>query len=103
MKGGQQKALEDIFLDEIIMRVEAIRDLGIKYTTFSASYINRVEDYQDTVQTLCDIILDHIDHAQHLVKQKDNYEQLLLDRMIADGSITTDIYTKYSPIPIVGI
>lgn len=39
----------------------------------------------------------------YLVKQKDNYEALLLDRMLADGVITADVYTKYSPIPIHGV
>ena len=93
------KALEDIFLDEIIWRVEAIRELEIKYTTFSANYKNNVEDYQDTVQTLCDIILNHIEHAQHLVKQEDNYKQIMLDTLLTDGIISDEAFNKYSPLP----
>ena len=92
------KALEDIFLDEIIMRVEAIRKLEIKYTTFSANYKNNVEDYQDTVQTLCDIILNHIEYAQHLVKQEDNYKQIMLDELLTANAITQEVFVKYSPL-----
>ena len=99
MKIRKEKALEDIFLDEIIMRVEAIRNLKIKYTTFSARYENNVDDYQDTVQTLCDIILNHIDHAQHLVKQEDNYKQIMLDELLAANAITQEVFVKYSPLP----
>ena len=93
------KALEDIFLDEIIWRVETIRNLEIKYTNFSPNYKNNVEDYQDTVQTLCDIILNHIDHAQHLVKQEDNYKQIMLDELLDANAITQEVFAKYSPLP----
>lgn len=96
----EQKELEDIFLDEIIWRVESIKNLGIKHSTFATKYENNVEDYQDSIHTICDIILNYIEQAQHLVKQKDNYEQLLLDRMLVDNVISVDTYTKYSPIPI---
>lgn len=97
------KELEDIFLDTIIMRVEQIQNLGIKRSSFASKFENNVDDYQDSIHTICDIILDYIKQAEHLVKQKDNYEQLLLDRMLADGVITAEVYTKYSPIPIDGV
>ena len=96
----KSKELEDIFLDTIIMRVEQIKNLGIKRSSFASRFENNVDDYQDNIHTVCDILLDYIEKHNHMVKQKDNYEQLLLDRMLADGVITAYVYTKYSPLPI---
>ena len=101
----QQKELEDIFLDEITGRLEAIQTFKLQ-SDFNSGYHdvkNDAERYKRSVDIACDIILDYIEKAQHLVKQKDNYEALLLDRMLADGVITADVYTKYSPIPIHGV
>lgn len=92
------KELEDIFLDTIISRVEQIQNLGIKHSSFSSTLKNNVDDYQDSVHTICDIILDYIKEHDHMVKQKDNYEQLLLDRMLTDGHITEGVFDHYSPL-----
>jgi hypothetical protein len=93
----QQQELEDIFLDTIIICVEQIQNLGIKYASFSSTFKNNVDEYQDSVYTICDIILEYIQHAEHMVKQRDNYEALLLDRMFANGDITTEVFTNYYP------
>ena len=88
--------LEDIFLDTIIMRVEQIQNLGIKRSSFSSTFENNVDDYQDNVHTICDIILDYIREHDHMVKQEDNYKQIMLDTLFKDGAITADVYGKYS-------
>lgn len=101
----KSKELEDIFLDEIIGRLEAIQTFKLQ-SDFNSGYHdvkNDAERYKRSVDIACDIILNYIEQAQHLVKQKDNYEQLLLDRMLADGVITVDVYDKYSPISIDGV
>ena len=94
----KDRELEDIFLDEIIWRVESIKKGNIKqaynYTELKESATN----YKRSVDIFCDLILEHIEQAQHLVKQKENYEQLLLDRMLDDGMITEGIFDHYSPL-----
>jgi hypothetical protein len=90
--------LEDIFLDTIVMRVEQIQNLGIKHASFSSTFANNVDDYQDSIYTICDIILQYIKEHDHMVKQKDNYEALLLDRMLADGMITEGVFDHYNPL-----
>ncbi len=92
------KELEDIFIDEIIWRVESIKKQQRKPAFDYISLKENCDDYEQNVDTICNIILDYIEKAQHLVKQKDNYEQLLLDRMLDDGVITTEYYDQYSPI-----
>lgn len=92
----QQSELEDIFLNTIIMRVEQIQNLGIKRSSFSSTFENNVDDYQDSIHTICDIILDYIKEHDHMVKQEVNYKQIMLDTLFKDGAITADIYGKYS-------
>ena len=94
------RELEDIFLDEIIWRLKTIQNAVIKSAYNYSDLKQNLENYKSFVDTVCDIIFEYIEQSQHLVKQKDNYEQLLLDRMIADGVITADVYTKYSPLLI---
>lgn len=81
------KELEDIFIDEIVGRVKNIKGLN-----------PRSPHYKENVNTSCDIILDYIDRSQHLIKQKDNYESLLLERMLADGMITEDVFNHYNSL-----
>ena len=97
------KELEDIFLDTIIWRVESIKKRCRKPAFDYAGLRENCDDYKESVDRLCDIVLDYIKEHDHMVKQKDNYEQLLLDRMLDDGMITTDVYYKYSPLPIDGV
>ncbi len=96
----KDRELEDIFLDTIISRLKAIQEFELQFT-FNSGYSdvrNDAERYKRSVGIACDIILDYIEQAQHLVKQKDNYEQLLLDRMLEDGVITESIFDYYSPL-----
>lgn len=93
----KDRELEDIFLDEIIWRLEKLQKLEIKEPSFSIDYRQNVEYYKLAVHTTCDTILDYIGQAQHLVKQKDNYEALLLDRMFTNGDITTEVFNNYYP------
>lgn len=97
------RELEDIFLDEIIWRLKTIQNAVIKSAYNYSDLKQNLENYKSFVNTVCDIIFEYIEQSQHLVKQKDNYEQLLLDRMIADGVISVETYSKYSPIPIYGV
>lgn len=92
----KQKELEDIFLDTIIMRVEQIKNLGIKRSSFASKFENNVDDYQDSIHTICDIILDYIKEHNHMVKQEENYKQIMLDTLFKDEVITADVYGKYS-------
>ncbi len=92
------KELEDIFIDEIIWRVESIKKEQRKPAFDYVGLRENCDDYKQNVDIICDIILDYIRQAQHLVKQKDNYHQLLLDRMLDDGVITTEYYDQYSSI-----
>ena len=99
MKIRKEKALEDIFLDEIIMRVEAIKKFDLK-PHFDYSEVKQdAERYKRSVNIACDIILNHIDHAQHLVKQEDNYKQIMLDTLLDANAITQEVFAKYSPLP----
>ena len=97
------KELEDIFLDEIIWRLKTIENAVIKPAYNYYDLKQSLESYKSFVKTVCEIILEYIEKHDHMVKQKDNYEQLLLDRMLAAGDISVEAYTKYSPIPIEGV
>lgn len=94
----KDRELEDIFLDTIIWRIESIQKRDIKSAFDYAGLQENCDDYKRSVDTICDIILDYIEQAQHLVKQKDNYEQLLLDRMLDDDMITEGVFDHYSPL-----
>lgn len=94
------RELEDIFLDEIIWRITSIKKGNIKPSYNYVDLKQNASNYKRSVDIFCDLILEHIEQSQHLVKQKENYEALLLDRMLADGVISADIYAKYSPTPI---
>ncbi|MCA6430249.1 MAG: hypothetical protein IM613_12510 [Cytophagales bacterium] len=72
---------EAMFVEDIVWRVECIR----KLTT------------QESVAAMCDTMLEYIAQQRYMVEQKDNYEQLLLDRMFAAGYINKDAYKRYSP------
>ena len=99
MKGRKQKALEDIFLDEIIWRVESIQKHDIKGAYDYSGLKTKAQNYKRLVDITCEIILDYIEQAQHLVKQEDNYKQIMLDTLLAADAITQEVFDKYSPLP----
>jgi hypothetical protein len=98
MRKTKDRELEDIFLDKIIWRVGSIKKGNVKPAYNYTDLKQNATDYKRSVDIFCDLILEHIEQAQHLVKQKDNYEQLLLDRMLADGYITEGVFDHYSPL-----
>lgn len=92
----QQKELEEIFLDTIIWRVESIKKRCRKPASDYAELRENCDDYKESVDRICDIILDYIREHDHMVKQEENYKQIMLDTLFKDGAITADVYGKYS-------